>query len=254
MFTLAQRRMFSPDIVESDAFLDMPVSSQALYFHLGMYADDDGFVGSPKRIMTTIGANGDDLKVLLTKRFLLSFENGVVVIKHWLIHNLIRADLYKETRYKTEKSKLGLNESGAYTELQNSISEIKKIGEPEWLTRRRGKRTANVPQTYRKRYLGKVRLGKVRLGKDNKRERLSPLKNSIKYLQEIPQEDVIDFTVNYVITEIEVKKKAEELFNYCKMHGKLYKDYKAFLRNAIAKDYKQRVILTETPLSDMIPD
>lgn len=90
--------MFSPDIVDSDAFLDMPTSSQLLYFHLGMRADDDGFV-NPKKIMRMVGANGDDLKVLLTKRFLLPFESGVVVIKHWLIHNLIRKDRYKETMY-----------------------------------------------------------------------------------------------------------------------------------------------------------
>ena len=102
---MAQRRMFSPDIVDSDAFLDMPTSSQLLYFHLGMRADDDGFV-NPNKIMRMVGANSDDLKVLLTKRFLLLFEGGVVVIKHWLIHNLIRADVYKENLYKKEKQTL----------------------------------------------------------------------------------------------------------------------------------------------------
>lgn len=108
--------MFSPDIVESDAFLDMPVSSQALYFHLGMYADDDGFV-NPKKIMRLIGVSEDDLKVLLSKRFLLTFETGVVVVKHWLIHNLIRKDRYKETKYIEEKATLKIKENGSYTEL-----------------------------------------------------------------------------------------------------------------------------------------
>lgn len=155
---MAQRRMFSPDIVSSDAFLDMPASSQALYFHLGMNADDDGFV-NPKRIMRVMAASEDDLKVLLAKRFLLTFESGVVVIKHWLIHNLIRADLYKETLYKNEKKVLGLNENGAYTELREGVNEIKRIEAPKWLKIRRGElRTANVPQTARR--LGKVRLGK----------------------------------------------------------------------------------------------
>lgn len=113
---MAQRRMFSPDIVSSDAFLDMPVSSQALYFHLGMAADDDGFV-NPKRVLRTVGAGDDDLKVLLAKRFLLAFEDGVVVIKHWLIHNLIRHDRYKPTQYLEHKKTLNVKENKAYTEI-----------------------------------------------------------------------------------------------------------------------------------------
>lgn len=151
--------MFSPDIVCSDAFLDMPSSSRDLYYQLGMYADDDGFV-NPRKIMRMTGSSEDDLKILIAKRFVLTFENGVVVIKHWLIHNLIRADLYKETLYKQEKSNLGLNDNGAYTELREGVSPIKQIEAPKWLKIRRGElRTANVPQTAR-------RLGKVRLGKD----------------------------------------------------------------------------------------
>lgn len=158
---MAHRRMFSSDIVSSDTFLEMPTSSRELYFQLGIYADDDGFV-NPKKIMRMIGSSEDDLKVLLTKRFLLYFESGVVVIKHWLIHNLIRADLYRETLYKNEKMTLGLNENGAYTELREGISELKVIEPPEWLIKRRKDlRTANVPQTAR-------RLGKDRLGKDSK--------------------------------------------------------------------------------------
>ena len=139
--------MFSPDIVCSDAFLEMPVSAQALYFHLAMRADDDGFV-SPRSTMRLVGAGEDDLKVLLAKRFVLPFESGVVVVKHWLIHNLIRADLYKETLYKKEKSMLGLNENGAYTELRDGVSELKTIEAPRWLKERRKEvRTVNVPQT-----------------------------------------------------------------------------------------------------------
>lgn len=143
---MAQRRMFSPDIVASDAFLDMPISSQALYFHLGMYADDDGFV-NPKKIMRMLGAPDDDLKVLLTKRFVLPFESGVVVIKHWLIHNLIRKDRYKETRYLEEKKLIKVKENGAYTELATT-------GQPN------GNHLA--PQVR----LGKVRVGKDKLGKE----------------------------------------------------------------------------------------
>jgi len=157
---MAQRRMFNPEIVESDAFLEMPISTQALYFHLGMYADDDGFV-SPKKIMRIINSGDDDLKVLKTKRFVLPFESGVVVIKHWLIHNLIRADMYKETLYKIEKAKLGLNDNGAYTELREGVGELRKIEAPKWLKERRKEDlcTVNVPQTV-------PRLGKDSIGKD----------------------------------------------------------------------------------------
>lgn len=88
--------MFSPDITESDAFLEMPASAHSLYFHLGMYADDDGFV-NPRKIMRMLGSSEDDLKVLLSKRFLLTFASGVVVVKHWKINNLVRKDWYRPT-------------------------------------------------------------------------------------------------------------------------------------------------------------
>ncbi len=128
--------MFSPDIVESDAFLDMPSSSQALYFHLGMNADDDGFV-NPKRVMRMVGVSDDDLKVLIGKRFVLIFENGVIVIKHWKINNLVRKDWYKETQYIEQKKQLKIKENGAYTELVNEML------------------------TVRQHRLGKVRLGNI---------------------------------------------------------------------------------------------
>lgn len=115
--------MFSPQIVASDEFLGMPVSSQALYFHLGMNADDDGFI-QPRIIMRTVGAADDDLKVLLAKRFLLPFESGVVVIKHWLIHNLIQKDRYHPTRFQEEKNLLLIKENKAYTENPNPVNKM----------------------------------------------------------------------------------------------------------------------------------
>lgn len=107
--------MFSSVIVESDEFLAMPISSQALYFHLAMRADDDGFV-QPKSTMKLTNVNDDDLKVLISKRFILPFDTGVVVIKHWLIHNMIRGDRYKPTRFQEEKKSLFVKENKAYTE------------------------------------------------------------------------------------------------------------------------------------------
>ena len=112
---MSQRRMFSPDIICSEEFLDMPVSARDLYYQLSIRADDDGFI-QPRIIMKTIGASQDDLKILLTKRFLLHFDNGVVVIKHWLIHNMIRLDRYKETRFMEEKKTLFIKENKAYTD------------------------------------------------------------------------------------------------------------------------------------------
>ncbi|ENJ9653507.1 phage replication initiation protein [Clostridium botulinum] len=104
--TIANRRMFSLSIIDTDLFLDMPLSTQALYFHLSMRADDDGFIGNPKKIQRMIGSSEDDMKVLITKQFIIPFESGVCVIKHWRVHNYIQTDRYNATFYKLEKSML----------------------------------------------------------------------------------------------------------------------------------------------------
>ena len=117
---MAERRMFAKTIIDSDAFLDMPLSAQALYFHLSMRADDDGFVNNPKKIQRMICASDDDCKLLILKRFILAFESGVIVIKHWRIHNYIQKDRYKETAYKAEKAKLIIKDNNAYTEAANA--------------------------------------------------------------------------------------------------------------------------------------
>ena len=112
---MAERRMFAKTIVTSDAFLDMPHSSRCLYFTLAMFADDDGFVNNPKSIMRQAGATPDDMNVLLAKKFVIAFDNGVIVIKHWRIHNYIRGDRKHETKYAEELALLELDENGAYT-------------------------------------------------------------------------------------------------------------------------------------------
>lgn len=89
---MAEKRMFAKTIIDSDAFLDMPMSTQALYFHLSMRADDDGFINNPKKIQRMIGSSEDDMRVLCAKSFVIPFESGVVVIKHWRINNYLRAD------------------------------------------------------------------------------------------------------------------------------------------------------------------
>ena len=111
---MADKRMFSLKIVDSDLFLDMPLSSQCLYFHLSMRADDDGFVNNPKKIIKIIGANEDDLKILIAKGFVIVFDQGIIVITHWKINNYIRKDRYKPTMYIEQKQQLYQTENGAY--------------------------------------------------------------------------------------------------------------------------------------------
>lgn len=113
---MAERRMFAKTIIDSDAFLDMPLSAQALYFHLSMRADDDGFINNPKKIQRMVGASDDDCKLLMMKRFIIAFESGVVVIKHWKIHNYIQKDRYKPTIYQEEMSLLELKGNKSYTD------------------------------------------------------------------------------------------------------------------------------------------
>ena len=135
---MAERRMFAKTIVLSDAFLDMPLSTRCLYFTLGMFADDDGFVNNPKSIMRQVGASLDDMNLLIAKKFILSFDSGVIVIKHWRIHNYIQKDRYKETKYLDEKNQITTDEKGSYTQC---IQDVYKMDT-------------------------QVRLGKERLGQD----------------------------------------------------------------------------------------
>jgi len=122
--------MFAKTIIDSDAFLTLPLSSQALYFHLSMRGDDEGFVNKPKSIMRTIGANEDDFRMLVTKNFIIPFQSGIIVIKHWKIHNYIRGDRIKETVYKEEKSLLSEEGNGSYT-LLNKEYEPKELSSTE---------------------------------------------------------------------------------------------------------------------------
>jgi len=118
---MAEKRMFAKTIVLSDAFLDMSLGARCLYFTLSMVADDDGFVNNPRSIMRQCGASDDEMKELIKERFILIFDSGVIVIKHWRINNYLRSDRYTETKYKTEKEKLSITDNGAYTEKEFGI-------------------------------------------------------------------------------------------------------------------------------------
>lgn len=150
---MAERRMFSKSVIDSDAFSDMPLTTQALYFHLGMRADDDGFVNSPKKIQRSIGATADDMKLLIAKGFIIPFDSGVIVITHWKVHNYIRKDRYRPTRHFHEMSQLATDESREY--FLPSVSQVDTNGIPG----------DNQTDT-------QVRLGKVRLGKDRLEENI----------------------------------------------------------------------------------
>lgn len=139
---MSERRMFAKTIIDSDAFLDMPLSTQALYFHLSMRADDDGFINNPRKIQRMIGASDDDLKILSAKNFIIPFESGVVVIKHWKIHNYIQCDRYKPTVYTEEMAMLDIKPNKAYTLDTNCIHDV------------------SISET-------QVRLGKDSIGKDS---------------------------------------------------------------------------------------
>ena len=155
---MAERRMFAKSIVLSDAFLDMPMSARCLYFTLGMLADDDGFVGNPKSIMRQCGATNDDMLILLQKRYVLGFENGVIVIKHWKMNNYLQTDRHKKTTYIEELNALTIDSKGAYTE-KDKISAVLDT---------------NCIQSV---YTGKDSIGKDSIGNNTvgeKRERFTP--------------------------------------------------------------------------------
>ena len=128
---MAERRMFAKTIIDSDAFLDMPVSSQCLYFHLGMEADDEGFVNRPKSIVRMCSCTEDDLKLLIAKKFVIGFDSGIVVIKHWRINNQIKKDRFKPTNYKDEKALLSSDCNNAYS-LEPNWNQIGTKLEPQY--------------------------------------------------------------------------------------------------------------------------
>lgn len=160
------KRMFNQKIMQDDVFLDMPMTSQALYLHLNLSADDDGFV-SPRKIMRMIGAGDDDLKILVAKRYVLAFPSGVVAIKHWKIHNKIRRERHVVTLYKKELKSLTLNEYDAYTEIDKISAVVDKLSTTVPKLTEEVRQVSDKCQTSVRQMSAEVRLGKVRLGKDS---------------------------------------------------------------------------------------
>ena len=231
--------MFAKAIVLSDAFLDMPMSARCLYFTLAMLADDDGFINSPKSIMRQCGSTSDDMNILIAKRFVLTFESGVVVIKHWRIHNLIQKDRYRETKYLEERAMLTLDVNKAYTEAVSDVYPecIQDVSKPE-------------PQVR----LGEVRLGESRVGEVIE-EAAPPKSVRHKYGQ----------YKNVLLTDEDMDKLQEEfpndwheriesLSSYMASHGKSYKNHLATIRNWAKKDKPQKQAKNTNPFLDLAGD
>lgn len=218
---MAQRRMFSKEIVRSDAFLDMPISSQLLYFQLGMEADDDGFVDNSKTVSRISGTGNDDLKILLTKRFLLPFKDGIIVIKHWKINNYIQADRYKQTKYIDQKNQLRVKENGAYTECIQDVSTL----------------DAQVR-------LGKDRLGEVSLPTESATPPPFSLNEEIKKLEDSPRRDL-----NIIAFFLEKKKpdirSSAQLQTAIKRHLRAAKALSPFEDGQIFSGMKKAEAMTD---------
>ncbi|HFJ7364138.1 TPA: replisome organizer [Enterococcus faecium] len=228
---MAERRMFAKTIIDSDAFLDMPLSTQALYFHLSMRADDDGFINNPKKIQRMVGCGDDDLKLLMAKRFILVFESGVIVIKHWKIHNYIRNDRYKPTLYQDEKALLADKDNKAYTFAEEIPKHDEKLGIPD------DNQTVHQMDT-------QVRLGKVRLGKvskeikditPSKKTKAKPVRHKYGEYKNVL---LSDEQMEKLKTEFpdDYQERIERLSEYCESSGKTYKNYLATIRSWARKE------------------
>lgn len=219
---MAERRMFAKTIIDSDAFLDMPVTARLLYYDLSMRADDDGFVNSPKKIMRMVGASQDDLKILAAKKFIIPFESGVVVIKHWKIHNYIRKDTYNETPYKEEKALLELDENNSYR-----LSETCR------------QRSVDGSST-------QVRIGKDRLGEDSKdiEADASPTpKEPKKIFGEYKHVRLKEEEYNKLVNELGEKTTQDcirTLDEYIEMKGTKYKSHYLAIKKWVVDAVKKK--------------
>ena len=222
---MAERRMFAKTIIDSDAFLDMPLSTQALYFHLSMRGDDEGFINNPKKVQRMIGASEDDLKLLIAKNFIIPFESGVVVVKHWKIHNYIRGDRMKKTVYQEEKALLDEKDNGAYTLVDLCQTDVSQVSDR-----------------------CQHRLGKVSIVEDSvEKDSLSdsdesepapkkskPVKHKYgEYNNVLLTDDELDKLKDEYI---DWQERIENLSSYVASTGKSYKSHYATIRNWARKD------------------
>ena len=230
---MAERRMMAKSIIETDMFLDMPTSCQCLYFHLLLRADDDGFISNPKSIVRTLSASADDLKLLIAKQYLISFESGVVVIKDWKIHNYIRNDRYKASNVP-ERELLNIRKDKAYTLKENDGVPMIDYGIPA----DNQMDTNGIPTVS----IGKDRLGKDRLGKDRldiEGECEKPHSPKRKTFTKPTIDEIQDYCI-----ERNNNVNAEHFFDYYESNGwkvgkNSMKDWKAAVRTWERSEYRK---------------
>lgn len=220
--------MFTKKIVDSDAFLDMPLSTHALYFHLNMRADDDGFINNPKKIQRMIGASEDDLKLLIAKRFVICFENGVIVIKHWRMHNTLRKDRYNPTTYQEQLSMLDIKDNNSYTE---------KVPEIHMATTWQPNGNQMAPQYSIDK--NSIEENSIDISDSDEPEQPTPKKTK-------PVKHKYGEYNNVLLTDEELQKlkteysdyqeRIERLSSYVASTGKSYKSHYATIRNWARKD------------------
>ena len=221
---MAERRMMAKSIIKSDQFLDMPATTQNLYFHMLLDADDDGFVNAPKSIMRIVGAKEDDYKLLVAKQFVIGFGSGVIVIKHWKIHNYIQSDRYKPSIQPERK----LLEITANKEYQLNTSRV-SIVDTECI------QDVSVGKVR----LGKASIGKVRLDKTIEGE----CEKSHSPKRKTFTKPTIDEIQNYCI-ERNNNVNAEQFFDYYESNGwkvgkNSMKDWKAAVRTWERSEYRK---------------
>lgn len=236
---MAERRMFSKSIIDSDLFLDMPASTQLLYFHFGMRADDDGFVSQPRSIMRLCFATDDDFRLLVAKGFIIPFESGVIVITHWNVNNSLRKDRQKSTIYEHEKAMLETRNNGIYalsTNCQPSDNQMSTNFQPN-----DNQLPAKCPHSIVEYSIDKVSIGESNASPPSGEAAPTPEKKKpvfhlfgeykhVKLTEEQHKKLIEDYgeqkTTEYI-------RRCDE---YVQQTGKTYKDYNLTIRNWIAKD------------------
>lgn len=242
---MADKRMFNTSVVGSDSFMEMPDSAQNLYFHLSMYADDDGFVDKWKQIMRMTGKKEDDIKILIAKSFIIPFDSGVIVIKHWRLNNYIRNDRYKETVYLAEKSQLTQDKKGEYTfGIPNDNQVVYQM---------------DTQYSIDKISVDKISIEKEKINKkektisDTHNQKVEEPKKSDKPKKDCVEEKKKHFAEFVTMTDVEYEKLVNtygkefadqcitRLDNYKGANGKKYKsDYRAILNWVVERETEEQ--------------
>ena len=242
---MAEKRMFTQKIIDSDAFLDMPITAQALYFHLNMRADDDGFVNNPKKISRYIGTSEEDLELLIAKRFLLCFESGVVVIKHWRMHNTIRKDRYNPTQYQEELAQLEVKSNFSYTEnvkktIDNQMATTCQPLDNQMATTCQPDDNQMATQYSIDKYSidkGSIDKESIRAPQPEKRD--SPTRSAYGEYKNVYLSDA-EFAKLQAEYPDTYKSKIERLSSYMESSGKVYQNHFATIRNWAEKDKEKK--------------